>query len=70
MADGLPLDKEEASDNSGGNLTEFKETSAERRLRTAVFLRETIPWWFGPLGYCSLAVLSTIFIPMVRGIAV
>lgn len=37
----------------------------QRRLRSAVFLREVIPWWFGPSGYVSLAILSTIFIPMV-----
>lgn len=71
MADGLPLDRDSGGANAdgggsgGANLLQFKETPAERRLRTAVFLRETIPWWFGPLGYCSLAVLSTAFIPMV-----
>lgn len=37
----------------------------QRRLRTEVFLRETIPWWLAPLGYGGLAVLSIIFIPMV-----
>lgn len=38
----------------------------QKRLRTAVFLREVIPWWLAPVGYGGLAVLSTIFIPMVR----
>eukprot|EP00878_Enallax_costatus_P040504 GHUV01046796.1.p1 GENE.GHUV01046796.1~~GHUV01046796.1.p1 ORF type:complete len:185 (-),score=2.07 GHUV01046796.1:1-555(-) len=37
----------------------------QRRLRTEVFLRETIPWWLAPLGYGGLAILSIIFIPMV-----
>jgi hypothetical protein len=37
----------------------------QRRLRSAVFLRESIPWWLGPAGYAGLAVLSTAFIPMV-----
>lgn len=31
-----------------------------------MFLREVIPWWLAPIGYGGLAVLSTIFIPMVR----
>ncbi|GBF88235.1 metal-nicotianamine transporter-like protein [Raphidocelis subcapitata] len=64
MADGLPVDKEDQSDENEA-LISFKETPQERRLRTALFLRETIPWWMGPTGYVTLAVLSTIFIPMV-----
>ena len=39
--------------------------AVQRRLRTEVFLRETIPWWLAPLGYGGLAILSVIFIPMV-----
>ncbi|WIA41031.1 hypothetical protein OEZ86_004669 [Tetradesmus obliquus] len=61
MADGLPMDEDTETDN----LLEFKETPAEKRLRTEVFLRETIPWWLAPLGYGGLAVLSIIFIPMI-----
>jgi hypothetical protein len=37
----------------------------QRRLRTRVFLGDTIPWWLAPAGYGGLAVVSTIFIPMV-----
>jgi hypothetical protein len=37
----------------------------QRRLRQEVFLREVIPWWLAPIGYGGLAILSTIFIPMV-----
>ena len=40
-------------------------TNPQKRLRTAVFLGEVIPWWLAPVGYGGLAVLSTIFIPMV-----
>jgi len=67
MADGLALDQEQEEDDGGeeGNLLQFKETPAERRLRSTVFLREVIPWWLAPVGYGGLAVLSTIFIPMV-----
>jgi hypothetical protein len=36
----------------------------QRRLRTRVFLGETIPWWLAPAGYGGLAIVSTIFIPM------
>jgi hypothetical protein len=36
----------------------------QRRLRTRVFLGETIPWWLAPVGYGGLAIVSTIFIPM------
>eukprot|EP00878_Enallax_costatus_P027358 GHUV01029438.1.p1 GENE.GHUV01029438.1~~GHUV01029438.1.p1 ORF type:complete len:402 (+),score=44.57 GHUV01029438.1:959-2164(+) len=55
------LEKEDDAEH----LMEFRETSEERHLRTEVFLRETIPWWMAPAGYGSLAVLSTIFIPMI-----
>ena len=37
----------------------------QKRIRTAVFLGETIPWWIAPLAYGSLAVLSTICIPFI-----
>lgn len=37
----------------------------QRHLRTEVFLRETFPWWLAPAGYGGLAILSTIFIPMI-----
>jgi hypothetical protein len=37
----------------------------QRRLRQEVFLREVIPWWLAPVGYGGLAIISTIFIPMV-----
>jgi hypothetical protein len=37
----------------------------QRRLRTRVFLADTIPWWLAPAGYGGLAVVSTIFIPMI-----
>lgn len=37
----------------------------QRRLRTRVFLGDTIPWWLAPAGYGGLAVVSTIFIPMI-----
>lgn len=30
-----------------------------------MFLRDTLPWWLAPVGYGGLAILSTIFIPMV-----
>ncbi|KAI8471372.1 MAG: OPT superfamily oligopeptide transporter [Monoraphidium minutum] len=61
MADGLVVDEDEVEED----LLQFKETPAERRLRTAVFLREVIPWQLVPLGYGGLAVLSTIFLPMI-----
>eukprot|EP00879_Flechtneria_rotunda_P013364 GHRR01013954.1.p1 GENE.GHRR01013954.1~~GHRR01013954.1.p1 ORF type:complete len:506 (+),score=144.44 GHRR01013954.1:739-2256(+) len=47
------------------HLLEFKETAAERLLRIRVFLGEAIPWWLAPAGYGGLAVLSTIFIPII-----
>lgn len=40
-------------------------SKTQRRLRTRVFLSDTIPWWLAPVGYGGLAVLSTIFIPMI-----
>ena len=30
-----------------------------------MFLKDTIPWWLAPAGYGGLAVVSTIFIPMI-----
>lgn len=38
---------------------------SQRRLRTAVFMREVIPWWLVPLGYGGLAILATVFLPMI-----
>eukprot|EP00775_Hariotina_reticulata_P009952 gene9952-10107_t len=62
---GLPLVAARDDDDDTEHLLEFKETAAERKLRSAVFLREVIPWWLAPVGYGSLAILSTALIPLI-----
>lgn len=46
-------------------LTSRYGCTAQRKLRTAVFLDGVIPGWISPVGYSLFAVLGIVFIPMI-----
>jgi hypothetical protein len=41
-----------------------RETKREQQLRTVVFLNETIPWWWSPVGYVFFGILGVVCIPL------
>jgi len=69
-ADEVPAAAAAAGDkgaDAGGPRPLFKESAADKKLRTTVFMSDTVPAWISVAAWSVLGVLAVLFLPLLYG---